>query len=471
MRHLLMRFATTVTSMALVLCFDVAAKSSKSEAQVTPSGVNCVVEQIRYRGWDAERLANPWVTLIVVPHLGGRLMQVSFGPHEYLFVNPLYLGKYFPPSMGAAQRKWFNYGGDKIWPLPEGNQDESHWPGGSDILDDGVYQFKVLSSGNTCTVRLQGPPDERTGLEYSREISIGADSPRIGFHAVMKNITGHYIRWAVQSVTQYNTADPRDPSKYNRDFWAFTPANPSSVFNRQFEAHSGPVDHPSYSVGEQNLFTLHWSYLEGEVGVDSPAGWLAVVDGLSRYTMVERFHVQPKGDYPERASVIFYISGPSLRLDSQGMPKMTSTKTDETPYYMEAELNSPLVTLAPGESYAFDSEWFPTSMGRELINATDAGVVGKPLAARRDTGGVRLTGLFGVFYQGRLLAHLYDSRGVQLAAVPFATVSPLEPVSVDQTIVAPHESARVSVHVVDEHGSDRGSLGEVYVAGSEQGVK
>ncbi len=398
-------------------------------------------------------------------------MQVSFGPHEYLFMNPLYLGKYFPPSMGGAQGKWFNYGGDKIWPLPEGNQDESHWAGGSDILDDGVYQLKVLSSGDTCAVRLQGPPDERTGLEYSREISIGADSPRIAFHAVMRNITGHRIRWAVQSVTQYNTADPRDPSKYNRDFWAFTPANPSSVFNRQFDVHSGPIDHPSYSVRGRDLFTLHWSYMEGEVGVDSPAGWLAVVDGLSRFAMLERFQVQPKADYPERASEIFYVSGPSLRLDSQGMPEMTPAKLDERPYYMEAELNSPLVTLAAGESYAFDSQWFPTRMGRELINATDAGVVGKPLAASRVATGLRLTGSFGVFYSGRLVAHLYDSRGAQLGTVPFATVSPLEPVSTDQTIAAPAQTARLSVHLVDEQGSDRGALGEVYVVQPEDEVK
>ncbi len=423
----------------------------------------CVAEATHYRGWEAERLANRWVTLIIVPQLGGRLMQVSFGGHEYLFVNPLYLGKYFPPSAGAAQGKWFNYGGDKIWPLPEGDQDENHWPGGSDVLDDGEYKLHILSSGETCTARLEGPPDERTGLEYVREVSLRADSPRIAFHALMKNITGHAIRWSVQSVTQYNTADPRDPEKYNRDFWAFTPANPASVFNRQFDAHSGPVDHPSYAVRE-NLFTLHWCYLEGEVGVDSPADWLAVVDGMSRYAMVERSQYQPKAEYPERASVIFYISGPSLRLDSKGMPEMTSAKTSETPYYMEAELNSPLVTLAPGESYALDTEWFPTRMGRELTAVTDAGVIGRALSAHRVASGLRLTGSFGVFYSGYLVAHWYSSQGVHLGSLPIAAVSPLEDVSINQTAAAPPECARVSLHLLDEGGSDRGTLAEVHVA-------
>jgi hypothetical protein len=338
------------TSLAALVCltFAILPAAAREQTDQTPS--TCLVEPTRFQGWDAERLANRWVTLIIVPKVGGRLMQVTFGSHSYLFVNPVYQGKYFPPSQAVAEGKWFNYGGDKIWPLPEGASEED-WPVGSDVLDDGIYQLTPLPpSGGTCTVRLQGPPDERTGLRYAREISLDSGSPRISFHAVMTNVTGHRIRWSVQSVSQYNTADPRDPGNYNRDFWAFTAANPASVFNRKFDAHGGPIDHPSYRVQSNGLFALHWKYLAGEVGVDSTAGWLAVVDGLSSFAMVERFHFVPGADYPERASVILYVYGPSVNLNAQGMPEITRTKLEDTPYCMEAELNSPLVTLAPGES-------------------------------------------------------------------------------------------------------------------------
>ena len=451
-------------ALAVVICLTFAVIPARTGEQREQTPSTCVVEPTRFQGWDAERMANRWVTLIFVPKLGGRLMQVTFGSHDYLFVNPRYLGQYFPPSQGAAEGKWFNYGGDKIWPLPEGTQDEQHWAGGSDVLDDGIYQFRVLSTGKACTVRLQGPPDERTGLEYSREISIDANSPRIAFHAEMQNITGHRIRWSVQSVTQYDTAEPGDPANYNRDFWAFTPANPASVFNRRFDAHGGPIDHPSYSVQNNNLFALHWSYLEGEVGVDSTAGWVAVVDGLSSFAMVERFRIFPGADYPERASVIFYIDGPRLNLNSKGMPEIGPTKVEDTPYYMEAELNSPLATLAPGESYAFDSEWFPTRMTPHLVEVTDAGVVGRELAAVSVGGGLRLSGFFGVFYTGRLLAHLYDAQGVALKTLETTKADPLETVSLDTTIPAPPATDRVSMHLIDEGGLDRGSLGEVKVA-------
>jgi len=451
------------TATAVLVYLIVAVTPVQPGQQSAPASSPCVAEPTRYKGWDAERMSNRWVTLIFIPKLGGRLMQVTFGGHDYLFVNPLYLGKYFPPSQAVAEKKWFNYGGDKIWPLPEG-PGEDQWPVASDVLDDGIYQLTPVKTGTAdCKLHLQGPPDDRTGLEYSRDISIDADSPKIRFRAQMQNITGHDIKWSMQSVTQYNTADPRDPSNYNHDFWAFTPANPASAFNRKFDAHSGPIDHPSYSV-RNNLFTLHWKYLEGEVGVDSTAGWVAVVDGLSSFAMLERFRYFPGADYPERASVIFYVDGPSFELNNNGMPEISRPKLEDAPFYMEAELNSPLVQLAPGETSTLESEWFPTRMTSQFVNATEAGMIGRELAASTAPGGVRLTGFFGVFYAGRLVARVYDARGVAIKTIDIAKADPLEAVSLDTVVSVPPEAAKVSLHLVDEQGLDRGSLGVVEVA-------
>src|ERR1700730_17085713 len=77
-------------------------------------GPDCRVEAVDYKGWHAQQLSNRWVQAIVVPQNGGRLMQVSFAGHAYMFVNPKFAGKYLPPAAG----EWFNYGGDKLWLLP-----------------------------------------------------------------------------------------------------------------------------------------------------------------------------------------------------------------------------------------------------------------------------------------------------------------------------------------------------------------
>src|SRR6202795_3506248 len=189
----------------LISIFILAPKSEAKNGQ-TP-GVShrpCKIQPTTYEGWPAQQLSNQWLTLTIVPQLGGRVMQVTFAGHPYLFVNPQLKGKHLPPLNPSDKPTWYNYGGDKIWPMPEGTQDDEHWPGPiSDALDDGEYAFRILSQDSTCSIRLEGPPEPKTGLQYTRDIAIYSTSPQISFHAVMKNISTHNIRWSMQSVTQY----------------------------------------------------------------------------------------------------------------------------------------------------------------------------------------------------------------------------------------------------------------------------
>ena len=50
----------------------------------------------RLQGWQAQQLTNRWLKLVFVPQIGGRLMQVTFVGHSFLFVNPKYRGQSFP---------------------------------------------------------------------------------------------------------------------------------------------------------------------------------------------------------------------------------------------------------------------------------------------------------------------------------------------------------------------------------------
>ena len=53
---------------------------------------------------------------------------------------------------------------------------------------NGAYDLKVISQGPACAVRLDGPADPTTGLQYSREIALPSNSTQISFHAVMRNM-------------------------------------------------------------------------------------------------------------------------------------------------------------------------------------------------------------------------------------------------------------------------------------------
>jgi hypothetical protein len=210
----------------------------------------CKIESTVLEGRQAKQISNSWVQVVIVPQLGGRVMQVVFDGPTYLFVNAEYKGKYFLPLKDGEKKRWTNYGGDKVWPLPEGNEDEHHWPGPlSDVLDDGEYKFQVFSEGTSFSVRLDGPADRRTGLQYSRNIALGADSPTIKFHIVMTNSSQQQIEWSMQTVTQYDTADPTKAESYNREFWAFAPVNPQSAYLEKFHVGAGLVDDSPLGCG------------------------------------------------------------------------------------------------------------------------------------------------------------------------------------------------------------------------------
>ncbi len=458
------RFGFIVSAVVFTPLLLCAMTPAPADSQNEP----CRVEPVDYKGWQAKQLSNHWVQLIVVPQNGGRLMQVTFARHSYLFVNPRLAGKYLPPTPG----KWFNYGGDKLWLLPEGNDDEQHWVGDSDLLDDGSFAFRKISEGKQCEIELAGPADPQTGIQFVRTIRLDADAPRIRFHAVMKNVTGHTLEWSMQSVSQYDTGiassgDSSSAAGFNHDFWTFTPANPASSYLNRYHVRFGPAQNTSVGVRDDGLFTLHYVHMAAELWLDSTDGWLAVVDRASKYAMVERFAYDQNKPYPGKASVIFWTNGPEMRLSKDGVPSL-SADPDASPTYLEAELNSPMCRLRPGESCAFDTEWFPTRSGSEFHGVQDAGIVIRPLqSVLAQNGRVGFSGSFGVFFLGHLVAHFYDEHGSPLGNFRLANVDPAEPVVLETEVAAPGKPARVSLHVEDERGVDYGSLEEVPVVAQD----
>src|SRR5215813_15311889 len=247
--------------LSFLVCIEVQALCAQTKPQPnTASAAACRVEPIEYKGWHAQQVSNKWVQLVFVPQNGGRLIQVTFSGHPYFFNHPKFAGKYFPP----AGDQWFNYGGDKIWLLPEGNDDEQHWVGNSDVIDDGPFTFRKVSEGKTCEIEMTGPQDPQTGVQIVRTISVEPGSPRIRFRAVMKNITGHSLDWSMQSVSQYDTSaggasagadtNAANPApRFNRDFWTFTPANPTSSYLNRYHVRFGPAQNPAVRVRSDGL--------------------------------------------------------------------------------------------------------------------------------------------------------------------------------------------------------------------------
>ena len=439
---------------SITLCAALPALAVLCATPVAARAKQCSIRPTTYKGWSAQEIRNEWVTLTLVPRLGGRLMQVTFGPHAYLFVNKAYEGKHLSPLEPNAPAKWYNYGGDKLWPLPEGKRDEQHWPGPiADALDDGDYAFSILSQGTVCRARLDGPADPRTGLQYSREIRLEADSPKISFHAVMKNAAAHPIEWSVQSVTQYNTADPSG-QKASTEIWAFTAANEKSSFSGGYFVRSGDGSPPGLSF-KNGLAALNYGFVEYELWFDTQSGWLAIADNASQYALVERFHVEEGREYPGKAAVIFYTNGSEPPADAL--------------YYMEAEINSPMVRLQPGETYAMDTEWYPTRAGKDFSGVTDAGVIADHLRISSTPGNQKLIGTFGVFFAGKILATFLDNRGKVISEKTLKAVTPQQSVKLEESLLIPRDASRVALYLVDSHAQGRKLLDEVSLTSGVSG--
>jgi hypothetical protein len=126
---------------------------------------------------------------------------------------------------------------------------------------------------------------------------------------------------------------------------------------------------------------------------------------------------------------------------------------------MEGEVMSPYATLDPGEEYSFSVYWSPTRITNPVRDAVPAGAISEPLSGEINGDQVRLTGVFGVFEPGTLVAAFYTARGEELGHFPIAPVDPREVVRVDKTLKLPPDAFRVSVFVQDADGQNLGVLG------------
>ena len=335
----------------------------------------CKLEETTYRDWNALKLSNELVEVYVVPDIGGRVIQFIFDGHEYLFVNDSLAGKVLPYKEG----EWNNYGGDKLWPAPQGWDGPHQWPGpGDPVLDGGRFTHEVLQAeGKRASVRLTSPPDkERTGVQFSRTVTVKAGQPKVYFENTMTNVSDRKVSWGIWSVTQIDAANPGGDG-YNDQLDFYCALNPRSIFPKKYAILYGLVNNLAWQPDyKRNLFRGHYNYLVGKVGIDSPGGWLASVDGKTGYVLVQRYtHFRGK-KYPDDSSVEFWINGAGSFIAAK---KLIQNEPDpqKTPYLFEMEILSPLVTLRPRQSYAFKTEWKAVKGGLPAL-MKEVGVRGEP---------------------------------------------------------------------------------------------
>jgi len=421
------------------------------------------LERATYKGWNVYRLSNGIISLLVAPDIGGRAVQLQLGDQEFFFVNPDLAGKVLPPKQNNLTAGWANYGGDKVWPAPEGWTSDNEWPSVPYYaLDGSKFNAEVVREDpSEVAVRVTSPPDPRTGVQFARTFHVYGGTTRIKVDQLMRNISRRQIRWGIWHLVQHDAADLSDRSKPNPELYMYVPLNPHSRFPDRYYIVFGDARHPSYEVVEGGrMLRVHYLYRVGKVGVDSDQGWYAVVNGQKNSCFVETFQYFPQAEYPDNASVESWNDGPGTI--SRGPFEQTlADDPKKTPYFFESEVLSPYATLDPGEEYAFTIHWAPTRAPNPIRQSVWAGAVSEPLSAKVEAQRAMLKGIFGVFTPGTLEAVFYSKFGAVLAQESLQPVDPREVVRLEKSVPAPAEAFRAGVFVRDADGENRGFLGNV----------
>ncbi len=416
-----------------------------------------VAEPSNYRGWRTLRLSNGLVELQVVPDIGGRVIQIKLDDYEYLFVNDDLAGRSPPPTGVGPAGEWLNYGGEKLWPAPQGREDPEKWNGPPDPILDGSPHVGTIvpAGGSPAAVRLVSRNDPRSGIRFSREIRLFGQSSRVHVDATMTNIDTRPRRWGIWSVMQHNGAD-RSGQGYDRNMRVYCPLRPDSFYPAGYNVMRGPADHSSFQRDPQRpMVVAHYERKMGKIGVDCSAGWVAIVHGTAGYVLVERFPFYPEKEYPDQASVEVWLHGPYG-------PKEAQTDSKTFPYFLESELISPFAQLAPGQSYTFGYDWYAAALGGDspVLDCTEAGVVCEPLTVTVKDNQAAVAGRFGVFYCGTARLAYSDEAGNRLGQAVFEReVSPDRSLVLAETLAAPpKEATTVSLIVDDASGRSCGCL-------------
>ncbi len=414
------------------------------------------VEELPYQGWHAVHLSNGLIYAVCVPEIGGRLMQFSLGPRDYLFANPDLLGKRFSYEEQAGDgtiKNWKNYGGGKTWPAPQGWDGAGQWPGPPDpVLDSGRYSFETGADVSRSFLAMTSPPDERSGLRIRREISLGQGSSRLRLDLSFENISRRTIRWSIWDVAQLACAAV--DGGMNDDCWLYIPTDPDR--EKPYEILFGD-DNPQYQLDTASgLLAVQYRGIVGKIGVHSPAGWIAFADRAAGFALCMSFPYDAEAEYPDKGATV------ECWTESPGAPSPIPISSPG--YILEAEVLSPLYTLGPGEVANQRLTWAAAACPAPIVDVNDVGCVHQPLAIDVSAGWARVQGVFGCFRVGRAELECLSGAGDRLSASDLGPVSPLSVLNVN-AFTRVHEAAGlVRLNILDADGALAGTLASVRLA-------
>lgn len=294
-------------------------------------------------------LTNGVAEAAIMPDIGGRIISFRALGREWLWRNPSLISDELtflvgPEGARAASTlgEWWNWGGDKSWPAPQGWNSDGEWAGPPDpILDSGPFDV-VRADRASC--HLISQEDPRTGLQVERKVSMEPGVAGLRLTTTMTNASSLPRTWSCWTVTQV-CAEENPGVQPERVVISQAADSSSQVV--LFEAIGKPRAHAD---GAGNLEMLLEDVV-GKVGFPSSSGEIRFVSS-DGYFFQQKFEVDETAIYPDggsRAQVwMQYAVGEPI----ESLQGLTLTAR-----LAELECLSPLTHLQPGEQVSLTVDW------------------------------------------------------------------------------------------------------------------
>ena len=398
--------------LVLFLAFIPSCSKDKSGGEKTSAPAKQAVKsQGEFCGWSSLILENRFTRIDVIPDLGGKIMGYELRGNQILWHDSKKEG-YVEKEQGYGYgQKFFNPGGAKVWPAPQGWSGKNEWPGPPDnILDGSVYEGKLDKSVITVT----SPRDDgegRTGLQYKHSYSLTPSNSLVNLDISMTNVVNSPVTWGLCHIATL----PVD-----RNFTVYLPVNKGD-----WHVIFGEKSNPQWMDVENGLFRAKYDKRVGKVGMKLREGWSAWHDEDNSIVFVMQFPLKKGAHYPDGGSnfEIWTSGAGTIKANNKNF----STEYSPDTACMELEVMGPLTRLKPGESGNLNITWGACSASA-VKRVIPAGVVAEELMIKDGI----IHGKFGVFYGGFLQVVYMDKNKKQVGIKNITEVSPLAEVIIEE---------------------------------------
>jgi hypothetical protein len=240
-----MRFSILFKVFSVILLFLSLSGSKQGEKQDASAPREVALPETGFHGWNSLTLNNAYVRLDVVPELGGKIMGYGIRGYQVLWHDSTKAGQVITDQGYGWGEKFFNPGGAKVWPAPQGWSGQNEWPGPPDnVLDGSPYEGALTDSVITVT----SPKDDgqgRTGLQFKHAYSLVPNSSVVKLNLSMTNVVDRPVTWGLWHLATV----PVD-----RNATAYVPVNKGD-----WRVLFGDKDNPQWKEVENGIFRVQYA--------------------------------------------------------------------------------------------------------------------------------------------------------------------------------------------------------------------